>query len=111
LRHQEKDCLNAGTLPEIVDGDRIVVHYVYMDTNKGNKMTNQELQKHLIKYANQDLTTARKGPMAVCQTKIGAIHMEYNRELKVYVVNGQEMKKAQAVELLVSNYVVTFEGE
>ncbi len=46
-----------GRLPEIIDGDHIVVHTLYMDTNKGNKMKTLKVGswfKKLSKKQQQD---------------------------------------------------------
>lgn len=78
-------------------------------------MENKELQKALIRFANQDLGIARKdGHVAITQTKIGNVEIVYNRPTKRYFMNGLNgegrltdgMTKAQAVEKLVSIYDV-----
>jgi len=76
-------------------------------------MNLEQLKKDLVKYANQDLTTARKrNCVGVCQTKIGYFDLSYDSENRIYTVRGMkipspiQMKKAEAVQFLISNYDV-----
>lgn len=75
---------------------------------------NETLKTALIKYANQDLALARKkGNMCIIYTKGGATHVSYDKSTKTYGIrNGfvtSEVKKSNAVELLISLYTIVEE--
>ena len=74
---------------------------------------NETIQQQLIKYAEKDLTEARKNGVIIYGTKKGCIEIRYDKEQRVYTFvmdNGMLIhtwKKKQAVIYLLENYVVT----
>ena len=65
------------------------------------------MQEQLKKFANQDLNLARKnGCITIAQTKIGNIDVEYNSARRLYILNGNAMKKADAIDYIVASYDV-----